>query len=108
MEQEDGYWNFKECVGGFASFHVKKIPYQDFGGVIDSLEGRKAVMKFSHQMVKTFCESLTMSSHEPDFPYLTVGNNNGVRVNVRKSMGIGQPNGNSCYGFYLLLASSPL
>ncbi|KAJ1382261.1 START domain [Sesbania bispinosa] len=83
----------QRMCGRFASFHVKKIPYQDFGGVIDSLEGRKGVMKFSHQMVKTFCESLTMSSHEPDFPHLTVGNNNGVRVNVRKSMGIGQPNG---------------
>ncbi|KAJ1414384.1 START-like domain superfamily [Sesbania bispinosa] len=73
MEREDGYWNFKE--------------------LLYSLEGRKSVMKLAHRMVKTFCESLTMSGHELDFPHLTVENNSGVRVNVRKSAGIGQPNG---------------
>ncbi|KAJ1420884.1 START domain [Sesbania bispinosa] len=90
-----GRWilELQRMCGRFASFRVKKIPDQNFGGVIDSLEGRKGVMNSSHQMVKTFCESLTMSGHEPDFPHLTIGNNNGVRINARKSMGIGQPNG---------------
>ena len=60
--------------------------------VISSIEGRRSVMKLSHRMVKIFCESLNMTG-KLDFPQLTVENNSGVRVSVRKSTELGQPNG---------------
>ncbi|KAJ1420886.1 START-like domain superfamily [Sesbania bispinosa] len=90
-----GRWIFElqRMCERFASFYVEKIPDHKTEGALYSLEGRKSVMKLAHRMVKTFCESLTMSGHELDFPHLTVENNSGVRVNVRKSGGIGQPNG---------------
>lgn len=50
-------------------------------------------MKLAHRMVKMFCESLTMPG-QVDFPELTSElNNGGVRVAVRRSSGIGQPDG---------------
>ncbi|KAK7331294.1 hypothetical protein VNO77_25516 [Canavalia gladiata] len=77
----------------FARFYDEKIPNHDFEGGIDiSLEGRRSVMNLSHRMLKIFCESLTMSGNF-DFPNLTMENNSGVRVCIRKNTNHGQPNG---------------
>ncbi|KAK4430476.1 Homeobox-leucine zipper protein ROC8 [Sesamum alatum] len=61
-------------------------------GVIDSLEGRRNLMKLSHRMMKNFCEALSMSD-KLDFPHLSEFKNSGVRVSLRKSNGLGQPDG---------------
>ncbi|KAG8373525.1 hypothetical protein BUALT_Bualt11G0033200 [Buddleja alternifolia] len=61
-------------------------------GVIDSLEGRRNLMKLSHRMVKSFCEVLSMSD-KLDFAHLSEMKNSGVRVSLRKSDGLGQPDG---------------
>ncbi|XP_040866043.1 homeobox-leucine zipper protein HDG11 [Glycine max] len=77
----------------FACFYVERIPIQDSGGVINSLEGRRSVMNFCHRMIKVFCESLTMSGNL-DFPLLKMENNSGVRVSIRKNRNhLGQPKG---------------
>ncbi|XP_061339718.1 homeobox-leucine zipper protein ROC8-like [Gastrolobium bilobum] len=76
----------------FAFFYAENMHNYESGGVINSLEGRKSVMKLSHRMVKHFCESLNMSG-KLDFPHLTVENNTGVRVAVHKLTELGQPNG---------------
>ncbi|RDY01503.1 Homeobox-leucine zipper protein HDG11, partial [Mucuna pruriens] len=76
----------------FACFYVEKIPNHDSEGVINSLEGRRSVMNFSHRMIKNFCESITMSGNL-DLPHSNVENNSGVRVSIRKGTNLGQPNG---------------
>ncbi|KAG5132635.1 hypothetical protein JHK82_023823 [Glycine max] len=77
----------------FACFYVERIPSQDSGGVINSLEGRRSVMNFSHRMIKVFCESLTMSGNL-DFPHMNMENNSGLRVSIRKNRNhLGQPKG---------------
>lgn len=55
-------------------------------------EGKSSIMKLSHRMVKNFCGMLSMSG-KLDFPQLSEVNNSGVRVNVRKSIEPGEPNG---------------
>lgn len=60
--------------------------------VIHSPEGRRNLMKLSHKMVKNFCQVLNMSDRL-DFPHLSELYNSGVRVSLRKSDGIGQPEG---------------
>lgn len=60
--------------------------------VIHSAEGRRNLMKLSHKMVKNFCQVLNMSDRL-DFPHLSELYNSGVRVSLRKSDGIGQPEG---------------
>ncbi|TKY72398.1 Homeobox-leucine zipper protein HDG11 [Spatholobus suberectus] len=76
----------------FACFYVEKIPNHDSEGVINSLEGRRSIMNFSHRMLKIFCESLTMSGNL-GFPHLNMENNSGVKVSIRKNTNLGQPNG---------------
>ncbi|KAL3630382.1 hypothetical protein CASFOL_023366 [Castilleja foliolosa] len=61
-------------------------------GVIPSLEGKRNFMKFSHRMVKNFCEALSMSD-KLDFPHLPEFENSGVRVSFRKSNEPGQLDG---------------
>nr|XP_031247246.1 homeobox-leucine zipper protein ROC8-like [Pistacia vera] len=68
------------------------LPTHELGGVINSPEGRKSIMKLGHRMVKNFCGILNMSS-KLDFPQLSEVNNSGVRVAVRQNIQEGQPSG---------------
>ncbi|XP_057783989.1 homeobox-leucine zipper protein ROC8-like [Salvia miltiorrhiza] len=67
-------------------------PASQLEGVIESAEGRRNVMKLSERMVRSFCEVLNMSDRL-DFPHLSELYNSGVRVSLRKSHGLGQPQG---------------
>ncbi|XP_042027041.1 homeobox-leucine zipper protein ROC8-like [Salvia splendens] len=67
-------------------------PTHQLEGVIESAEGRRNVMKLSQRMVRNFCEMLNMSDRL-DFPHLSELYNSGVRVSLRKSDGLGQPQG---------------
>lgn len=60
--------------------------------MIQTIEGRKGVMKFAHRMVKMFCECLTMTG-QLEFQHLSLDSIGGVRVSVRKTTSTGQPNG---------------
>ncbi|KAK7412829.1 hypothetical protein VNO78_04488 [Psophocarpus tetragonolobus] len=75
----------------FSCFYVERIPNHDCDGVINTVEGRRSVMNFSHRMIKNFCESLTMSGNL-DFPHFDL-ENSGVRVSIRKNINPGQPKG---------------
>ncbi|XP_051117799.1 homeobox-leucine zipper protein ROC8-like [Andrographis paniculata] len=61
-------------------------------GVIDSIEGRRNLMRLSHRMIKDFSEALSMSE-KLEFPHLSEFKNSGVRVSLRRSVGIGTPEG---------------
>ncbi|KAL3838739.1 hypothetical protein ACJIZ3_023330 [Penstemon smallii] len=74
------------------SMGLTSSPRHELEGVIDSAEGRRNLMKLSHRMVMNFCEVLGMSD-KLDFPNLSELNNSGVRVALRKSDGLGQPDG---------------
>ncbi|CAJ1962998.1 unnamed protein product [Sphenostylis stenocarpa] len=76
----------------FAAFYVEKIPDHDSAGVINSLEGRRSVMNFSHRMLKIFCECITMVDGL-DFPLSDLENGGGVKVSIRESRRVGQPSG---------------
>ncbi|XP_014517364.1 homeobox-leucine zipper protein HDG11-like [Vigna radiata var. radiata] len=76
----------------FAAFYLEKIPDHDAAGVINSLEGRRSIMNFSHRMLKIFCESITMADGL-DFPLCDLVNTSGVRVSIRESKINGQPSG---------------
>ncbi|KAL2521930.1 Homeobox-leucine zipper protein HDG11 [Forsythia ovata] len=59
---------------------------------LEEAEGRRNLMKLSHRMVKNFSEILSMSDNLA-FPHISELNNSGVRVLLRQSNGLGQPNG---------------
>ncbi|PIN23476.1 Transcription factor PHOX2/ARIX, contains HOX domain [Handroanthus impetiginosus] len=67
-------------------------PKHELEGVIDSLEGRRNLMRLSHRMIKNYFEVLSMSDKH-DFYHLSEMTNSGVRVSVRKSNGPGEPEG---------------
>ena len=46
-------------------------------------------MKLGLQMMKMFCESLTMSGHEMNYFNPTVENTSGVKYSIRNDTGIG-------------------
>ncbi|CAA3015665.1 homeobox-leucine zipper HDG11-like, partial [Olea europaea subsp. europaea] len=60
--------------------------------VVDSAEGRRNLMKLSHRMIKSFFEILRMSNDQA-FPHTYELNNSGVRISLRQSNDLGQPNG---------------
>ncbi|EPS61621.1 hypothetical protein M569_13173, partial [Genlisea aurea] len=64
----------------------------ELGGVIDSVEGRRNLMKLSHRMVKNFSEMLS-NPDKDDFNQLSEFKNCGVRVSIQRSNGPGQPHG---------------
>ncbi|KAK4480053.1 hypothetical protein RD792_013110 [Penstemon davidsonii] len=74
------------------SMGLTSSPRHELEGVIDSAEGRRNLMKLSHRMVRNFCEVLGMSD-KLEFPNLSELNNSGVGVSLRKSDGLGQPDG---------------
>ncbi|KAL5079351.1 hypothetical protein RYX36_007772, partial [Vicia faba] len=75
-----------------ASFYVQRISNQDFEGVIQTLEGRKSVMKLSHRMVKMFCESLALEN-KLNFQSLIKESIGGINISVDTNTGKGKPNG---------------
>ncbi|KAG4387731.1 hypothetical protein AAZX31_09G025600 [Glycine max] len=77
----------------FTSLEVEYIPNYDIGGVITTLGGRMSMMKFSHQMVKSFYGILNMSSIT-DFPQHLADENTGIRICARKVTNSNQSNPN--------------
>ncbi|GAU49528.1 hypothetical protein TSUD_377410 [Trifolium subterraneum] len=64
--------------------------FRDFV-VIQTIEGRRSVMRLAHRMVKNFCECLTMAG-QVEFEHLNLESSiGGVRVSLRQA-NIGQPN----------------
>ncbi|GAU12507.1 hypothetical protein TSUD_377580 [Trifolium subterraneum] len=43
------------------SFYAETIPAEESIGVIQTIKGRRSVMRLAHRMVKNFCECLTMA-----------------------------------------------
>jgi len=60
---------------------------------MESIKGKRIVMKLGERMLKIFYEALDMSSNKLDFPELNTIDNDGVRVNVRKCKHPGTENG---------------
>ncbi|MED6110295.1 hypothetical protein PIB30_041653 [Stylosanthes scabra] len=74
------------------SYALENIPEQEYGGVINIIEGRRSVMKVGERMLRIFSENLNMSGRV-EFPELSVEYNNGVRIAARRCREKGQPNG---------------
>ncbi|CAK8533043.1 unnamed protein product [Lathyrus sativus] len=75
-----------------ASFYVKRIPDRESEGVIQTIEGRKSVMKLSHRMVKMFCESLSLES-KLNFQSLIEESIGGISISIDTNAREGKPNG---------------
>ncbi|KAL8472383.1 hypothetical protein ACS0TY_029553 [Phlomoides rotata] len=74
------------------SMGIATSPRHELEGVINSVEGRRNLMRLSHRMVRSLSEILSMSDRL-DFSHLSELNNTGVRISVRISRGTGLPNG---------------
>nr|XP_027187843.1 homeobox-leucine zipper protein HDG11-like [Cicer arietinum] len=74
------------------SFFLPRIPDHESGGVIETIEGRKSVMRLSHRMVRMFCECLTTQSNV-EFPSTIQDSIGGIRVSFQDITSSGQPNG---------------
>ncbi|KAL1211480.1 Homeobox-leucine zipper protein HDG8 [Cardamine amara subsp. amara] len=68
---------------------ILTVPTTDWSKVIESVEGRRSVMKVGERMLKKFNEMLTMSG-KVDFPQQSKC---GVRVSIRLNSAAGQPQG---------------
>ncbi|GAU22865.1 hypothetical protein TSUD_376760 [Trifolium subterraneum] len=76
----------------YFNFYAEVIPSQESIGVIQTIEGRRSVMKLAHRMVKIFSECLTMAG-QLEFQHLNLDSSiGGVRVSLRQAS-IDQPNG---------------
>ncbi|CAJ2657924.1 unnamed protein product [Trifolium pratense] len=74
----------------FFSFYAETIPAGESIGVIQTIEGRRSVMKLADRMVKIFCECLRMAG-QLEFQHLNIESIiGGVRVSLRQVTDIGQ------------------
>ncbi|XP_052116397.1 homeobox-leucine zipper protein HDG8-like [Arachis duranensis] len=74
------------------SYALENIPDHEYGGVINTNEGRRSVMRLGQRLVRLFSENLNMSG-KVEFPQLSVEYNSGVRISARRCTEKGQPNG---------------
>ncbi|MED6172512.1 hypothetical protein PIB30_050763 [Stylosanthes scabra] len=74
------------------SYALENIPDQEYGGVINRIEGRRSVMRVCERMVRIFSENLNMSG-KVEFPELSMEYNSGVRIAARRCIEKGQPTG---------------
>ncbi|XP_057458831.1 homeobox-leucine zipper protein HDG11-like [Lotus japonicus] len=77
----------------FTCFSEDKTQDHDHRGVICSNEGKRSVMNLACRMVKMFCESLSMTGYEMNFPSSNMENTSGIKFSVRKNTEMGQPSG---------------
>ncbi|PNY06781.1 putative homeobox leucine zipper protein [Trifolium pratense] len=74
----------------FFSFYAETVPAGESIGVIQTIEGRRSVMKLADRMVKIFCECLRMAG-QLEFQHLNLESSiGGVRVSLRQATDIGQ------------------
>ncbi|CAN8236139.1 unnamed protein product [Cochlearia groenlandica] len=87
---------------------VSVFPTTDYGGVVQTIEGRRSLMKLGERMLKNFAWTLKMSD-KCDFSQVSEANNSGVRLSVRTNREAGQPPGLIvCAGSSLYLPLPPI